>query len=74
VLEGAPAKIAFKGQRVGRTTKDFSERAANLSATLFDRMQQRAASDDDRLAWDFIEGNDAYSYIVLGDPAVKLRG
>ncbi len=50
------------------TTKDFSQRAA-IFVDLFDRIRAQDSGDDEELVWDFIERNDAHSFVVLGDPA-----
>jgi hypothetical protein len=64
------------GKPVGHATKDFSERFASLSAellNLLDRTQPGDPPSEESLAWTWIERNDAQNYVVLGDPAVRLR-
>jgi hypothetical protein len=65
------------GQPVGHSTLDFSQRYATYSTDLLNRLDpslpaSRQPTDLD-LAWAWIERNDAQNYIVLGDPAVRLR-
>ncbi len=56
---------------------DFSQRYATCSAELLNKLDPTlpTASNptDGDLAWTWIERNDAQNYIVLGDPAVRLR-
>jgi hypothetical protein len=64
------------GEPVGHATKDFSERFAALSVELlnkYDRTQPGRRPSDRDLVWDWVERNDAQSYVLLGDPAVQLR-
>jgi hypothetical protein len=64
------------GEPVGHATKDFSERYATLSVELLsklDRTQPGQRPPDGGLVWDWVERNDAQSYVLLGDPAVRLR-
>jgi hypothetical protein len=64
------------GEPVGHATKDFSERFATLSAELlnkYDRTQPGPRPSDGGLVWEWVERNDAQSYVVLGDPAARLR-
>jgi hypothetical protein len=64
------------GEPVGHATKDFSEKYAVLSAELaniLDETQPRELPSDLKLAWTWIERNDAQNYIMLGDPAVQIR-
>jgi hypothetical protein len=66
----------LSGEPVGNSTKDFSDRYAALSAellTAIDETQPGDSPDDNQLAWTWIERNDAQNYVVLGDPAVRLR-
>ncbi len=66
----------LRGEPVGHATKDFSEKYAALSATLADQLDETRPAprpDDEKLAWTWIERNDAQNYILLGDPAVRLR-
>ena len=64
------------GQPVGHATKDISEKYATLSAHLLGLIGPDASGTpptDQRLVNAWIERNDAQNYIVLGDPAVRLR-
>jgi hypothetical protein len=64
------------GEPVGHATKDFSERFATTSAELlnkYDRTQPGRRPSDLDLVWSWVERNDAQSYVLLGDPAVRLR-
>jgi hypothetical protein len=66
----------LKGEPVGHATKDISEKYAILSTDLLnlkDETRPGGAVSDDRLVWTWVERNDAQNYIVLGDPAVRLR-
>jgi len=66
----------LSGEPVGHSTKDFSDKYAALSAELLsklDETQPGAKPDDEELAWTWIERNDAQNYVVLGDPAVRIR-
>ncbi len=64
------------GEPVGHATKDFSDRYAVLSAELLgnlDETQPGPKPSDAELAWAWIERNDAQNYVILGDPAARLR-
>jgi hypothetical protein len=64
------------GEPVGHATKDFSEKYATLSTELLGKLddtQPGSRPSDEELAWTWIERNDAQNYVVLGDPAVRLR-
>jgi len=64
------------GEPVGHATKDFSEKYAALSAALADQLDETKPGPrpkDEEVAWSWIERNDAQNYIILGDPAVRLR-
>ncbi len=66
----------LSGEPVGHATKDFSEKYAILSTDLLSKLdttQPGERPSDEELAWTWIERNDAQNYIVLGDPAVRLR-
>jgi hypothetical protein len=66
----------LQGEPVGLAMKDFNERYAVLSASLsdlHDRLALKFPVSDDLLASTWIERNDAEGYVVLGDPAVRLR-
>ena len=56
--------------------KDFYERYAALSTTLASTLEEigfGAKVSDAELAATWIERNDAEGYLLLGDPAVRLR-
>ncbi len=65
------------GEPVGHSTRDFSERYATASVLLASKLNpmlpQAQRLTDAKLAWTWIERNDAQNYVVLGDPAVRLR-
>jgi hypothetical protein len=64
------------GQPVGHALKDFNERYAALSASLsgiLEEIRFGAHVSDDELAAAWIERNDAQNYIIVGDPAARLR-
>jgi len=67
----------LSGEPVGHAMKDFKERYVFLSTRLSSLLEKlnydpTAVSDRD-LARNWIERNDAESYIIVGDPAVHLR-
>ena len=62
------------GDRVGEATQDFSDRCAFLTTELAGRMRiTGTAADDANLVLDWIEQNDSRNYVILGDPAVRVR-
>lgn len=64
------------GQPVGYAIKDFNEKFAALSVSLCNLLQQVGFGvevPDYELADSWVERNDAGGYIVVGDPAVRLR-
>ena len=64
------------GEPVGHTTKDFSDKYAALSTELLSRLDETEPGDkpgETELALTWIERNDAQNYIMLGDPAVRIR-
>lgn len=65
------------GQPVGYAVKDFNERYAALSTSLTGLLEELdfGATDvsDAELAANWVERNDAEGYLVIGDPAVRLR-
>lgn len=65
------------GEPVGHATTDLSQKYAALAADLLARLDPALPggrqSTDARLAWTWVERNDAQNYVVLGDPAVRLR-
>jgi hypothetical protein len=65
------------GKPVGHTTMHFSQRYATSSVALLNKLNPSqpgalSATDQD-LAWTWVERNDAQNYVLLGDPAVRLR-
>ncbi|WP_011298176.1 C25 family cysteine peptidase [Cupriavidus necator] len=66
----------LRGQRVGQATDRFNIRWAALSTELADVLRDRsagAAVSETELALRWIARDDARNYVVLGDPAVRLR-
>jgi hypothetical protein len=66
----------LKGEPVGHATKDISEKYAILAADLLTRLDKGSTQPlpaDAALAWTWVERNDARNYILLGDPAARLR-
>jgi hypothetical protein len=64
------------GQPAGYALKDFNEKFAALSASLASMLEQVGFGSfvpDDELAAAWTERNDAEGYLLLGDPAVRLR-
>lgn len=69
-------KRILKGQPLGYAMKDFNERYAALSTDLSDTLERVSAGEfvaGQDLASLWIERNDAEGYVVMGDPAVRLR-
>lgn len=63
----------LRGRCVGNASRDFSDRSATLSVELLEIVAPGGvAVDDETLVWTWVERNDAKSYILLGDPAVRL--
>jgi hypothetical protein len=66
----------LNGQPVGYAMKDFNERYASLStslSTMLEAISTKQAVSDSELAAVWLERNDAEGYIVIGDPAVRVR-
>ncbi len=67
----------LRGEPVGHAMKDFNERFAFLSTNLSSLLEKLSFDpgvvSDKELAMNWIERNDAESYIVIGDPAARLR-
>jgi hypothetical protein len=64
------------GQPLGYALKDFKERYAALSTSLSAVLQQAewgGTPDPNSLAAQWIERNDAEGYLLIGDPAAKIR-
>jgi hypothetical protein len=68
---------ALGGERIGNGPLDFSERYATSSTALLSRLDPSLPAaklpTDPELVSAWIERNDAQNYVVLGDPAVRLR-
>ena len=74
-FENAIGRI-LKGEPVGLAMKDFYERYASLSVSLSSMLEQisfGATVEDSELTSAWIARNDAEGYLILGDPAVRLR-
>jgi hypothetical protein len=74
-FENAIGRI-LKGEPVGLAMKDFYERYASLSVSLSSMLEEisfGATVADDELTAAWIARNDAEGYLILGDPAVRLR-
>jgi hypothetical protein len=69
--------LIMQGLPVGLATTDFSQRYAALCANLLTSLDgldaTRSAPSDRELAIAWIERNDAQNYVLLGDPAARLR-
>lgn len=64
------------GEPVGYAVKDFSERYAALATSLSSLLEEvgfGAQIPESELVEAWVERNDAEGYVVLGDPAVRLR-
>jgi hypothetical protein len=64
------------GEPVGHATKNFSERFAVLSAELLSLLDETSPGPKPpaaEIAATWVERNDAQNYVLLGDPAVRLR-
>jgi hypothetical protein len=74
VFESAMTKL-LEGSRVGFAVEDFNNRYAELSTELTERVEAikfREIVPPEELAGLWTANNDARSYVILGDPAVKL--
>ncbi|WER47206.1 C25 family cysteine peptidase [Cupriavidus sp. WKF15] len=66
----------LRGQRVGQATDRFNIRWAALSTELADLLRDRSAGaevSEAEIALRWIARDDARNYVVLGDPAARLR-
>lgn len=83
IWEGAPQLATFEsgltrllgGARLGPAVEDFNNRYAELSTQLTARVQAikfKEIVPPEELAGLWTANNDARSYVILGDPAVKL--
>lgn len=75
VFESAVGRI-LQGSRVGAAMEFFGDRfgelAVDLGAARDDVRVKRQKPDNPRLSFLWTANNDARSYIILGDPAVRL--
>jgi hypothetical protein len=66
----------LEGKPVGHALDTMHERHANLASALLAQVQEGRYSPDDQdpneLAFNWIAANDARSYTILGDPAVRM--
>ncbi len=65
----------LSGQPIGHAMDSFSRRYINLSAMLTSKLEDLLNNpvSDEELALNWLERNDAESYVIIGDPAVRLR-
>jgi hypothetical protein len=66
----------LKGEPLGYATKDISERftaAASQLSFMLDPSRPGPRPDPEALASQWIECNDARNFVLLGDPAARLR-
>ena len=66
----------LRGERVGQATDRFNIRWAALSTELADLLRDRSAGadvPDTDIALRWVARDDARNYVVLGDPAVRIR-
>jgi hypothetical protein len=66
----------MSGEPVGHATKNFSERFAVLSSELLGMLDDTSPGPKptpQEIANAWVERNDAQNYVLLGDPAVRLR-
>ncbi len=72
-----PLVRLLRGERAGHAMDAFDQRWSTLSAQLLDQMNRRSAVPGSvtpaRLANLWVARDDARNYILLGDPAVRLR-
>ncbi|HEY0093741.1 MAG TPA: hypothetical protein VGB96_05430, partial [Archangium sp.] len=61
----------LRGEPVGHATRDFRDRFSMASSLLLEKRDTPWASQERVSLW--FERNDARNYVVLGDPAVRVR-
>jgi hypothetical protein len=61
------------GARIGLALKDFAGRYGVLSTELLEVIADGRPVSDESLVWDWVERNDAQNFVLLGDPAARLR-
>ncbi len=67
--------LILQGQPIGYAMESFNKRYATLSTILTSKLEELLNNpvSDEELAQDWLERNDAESYVIIGDPAVRLR-
>jgi hypothetical protein len=74
-FQRAVAQILI-GKPLGLAVQEFNDLAATLSDTLsglLGKAYQGVPVDDVALAYTWMQRNDAAGFVLLGDPAVRLR-
>jgi hypothetical protein len=71
-------ELLLGGHRIGQATDDFNRRGSVLSAelTMLVEEQEATGTTEDivsKLSNRWVARDDARNYLVLGDPAVRLR-
>ena len=66
----------MNGEPIGHAMKDISEKYAILSTNLLDLLDVNSPGpkpSDKDLAWAWVERNNSQNYVLLGDPAARIR-
>ncbi len=66
----------MSGEPIGHAMSDFNKRYAVFAAELskeLDETQPAPKPSDEELVWKWIERTDAQNFVVLGDPAARIR-